>query len=78
MYGEMEMIRLRSEYDNTVEGYWKPTNKPVFFSGKRSYRRSSYYINPPQSYMEKNKFTSCYIGGKPRVAGATCLTVWSK
>ena len=75
MYGEMEMIRLRSEY---VGGEWKTTDKVALSSGKRSYSRSSYFLTPPFSYSTINRFGPKYLGAKPHTLGATCLTVWSK
>ena len=78
MYGEMEMIRVRSEYDSTVEGLWKLTDKVAFSSSKKSYRRSTYYLSKPQSWNGINNFAPKYTGAKPVTIGTTCLTVWSK
>jgi hypothetical protein len=68
------MIRLRSEY---VEGEWRLTDKPIFTSGRKHWRKTSYYLKPPMVGTEFRLYQPI-AGAKPVTIGGTCLTVWSK
>jgi hypothetical protein len=75
MYGEMEMIRLRTEYE--TDG-WYLNGKVAFASKRKSWNKSQYFLTPPYPTQNIHKFLGNYLGGKPHTIGATCLTVWSK
>jgi hypothetical protein len=75
------MIRLRTRYDSTkldIKEWWVVTDKPIFKSGKRSWRKDSYYLSSPHEWSSIHQFTHQSGGRNPPTIGATCLTVWSK